>query len=126
VVSLNDKLGGGAVTLDAGSGSSFKFTGAGNLTVGNVSTTNGTLTLQTAGGSLKVRNGAQVLAQNGNVVLNDTNTKIGVITLDTNSSVTALAGVKSASAGNVIVAVGAVPKTGTNPLSTSGNITVAT
>lgn len=87
----------------------FKVTAANGLDVGNVQTTAGDISLIVNGGNLSVINGATVTANNGALILQNTNLS-GNINIGDNSTVQTLQ-----QGGQTTIAIGALPRKGTNP-----------
>lgn len=100
----------GNTTLFFGSDAAedFTLTTAGGLTVQDTTARNGDLSLTAGGGTLTIAGHVQAI--NGGIVINNTNATTGDILIDDNSIVET-SGKKG---DDVIIAIGAVPKKGTN------------
>jgi YVTN family beta-propeller protein len=100
----------GTLTIDnTVSGSSLNVLSSTGLTVGNVSSIAGAVNLQAANGTLNVISGDNVVANGGNLLLQNLNTSSGTIVVGANATVKASA--PTTAGGNVTIFVG----TGTVP-----------
>lgn len=100
-------------------------TTSGNLQVGNISAANGSTSLTANAGSLILTDGAQISANRGNVLLQNTSST-GTIVFRPFASVTAFSNTGVAGTGEVYVVIGSVPTSptpGTAPADMTLNIT---
>jgi hypothetical protein len=117
----------GIATLSGGTSQNYSFdVGSGNLTIGNISTLQGSIIITTGSGSgvLTVADGSTVQANEGNLTLQNNNVTGGSIVIGANSTLGALTASKSTGLGNVYIGLGAAPGTpdvGPNP----GNVTLS-
>jgi hypothetical protein len=103
----------GSLTLSGSAvGGSLQVSSSGDLTVGDVATSNGSLLLQ-AGSGLLVEPGATVSATNGNITLNSANPNTGSITIGAGANITASSA--TSKFGHVFIAVGIIPPVKINP-----------
>jgi hypothetical protein len=96
----------------AEAGGDFTLTSANALTVaGSVTTDDGSIALTGGGALLTIANDADVLANNGGIVIANINTANGAVLIDDNATV-----VTDGKGDDVIIAIGPPPKKGTNPI----------
>ncbi len=102
-----------SLTLGSSSaGTDLSVTASGNLTVGSIATLNGDITL-VANGALLVQPGKIIFANEGNLVLQNTNTASGTIVIGLNSELEAYTD-SNPNKGNVTIFIGTVAPTPTN------------
>jgi hypothetical protein len=111
----------GPVTLQSGAtaGKTFSLKTLGNLTVRDITTVKGEITIVTATGLLTVANSAHINAANAGLLINVTDTINGSILIDDNALVET-----SGKGKDVVIAIGAPPKKGVNETPPSANIIV--
>ncbi len=110
LVSVANSFAGSSVLENSTGGAGFTLHTAGSTTLNNITTTKGSITIVESSGALKTANGSQLSANNGALVLQNTNAA-GTIAIGDNSQVATLQ--KGSSVSIVIGAT--IPKTGTNP-----------
>lgn len=107
----------GAVSVDnSGAGSLFSVTATGNLTIGDVTAGNGSVSLVSTLGNVGVMAGSQVTAGNGDLLIQTNNATTGTVQIGQNAAVSAISPVPGQ--GNVRIFIGPAPKTpiaGTTP-----------
>ncbi len=103
-----------SLTLGTSSaGSDFSVTSSGALTVGTLATLNGDITLVANSGALNVQANKVIFANEGNLVLQNTDTTSGTITIGLNSELEAYTTGNPAK-GNVTIFIGTTTPTPTN------------
>gem|GEM_PF-993607 len=113
-VNINNGLIGPDSFVRGSAGGSFNVTAAGTVRVSDISTTKGSIKIVTTGGDLIVDAGSTVTANNGALTLNNTNVG-GQIQIGDGATVETQQKGK-----NTILAVGAIPSSGTNPITSDG------
>ncbi len=109
-VSLNNLFTGPSVLLDSTGGRSFTLHTAGSTTLNDISTTRGNITVVESAGALQVANGSLISANNGALILQNTD-NAGTISIGDNATVRTFENGRQVS----IVIGATVPRTGTNP-----------
>lgn len=97
-----------------------------SMTVGDVSTTNGSISFTAGGGTLTISSGSVVRADEGNLNIRNNDTTNGFILIDSGANIGAFTvGTPNASKGNVTITIGAPPATptaGSAPSNVTENI----
>jgi len=103
------------MSISGNSAGNFTATATGAVDIFNISTNNGSITVQTSSGTLTLN--GNLTAQAGNVNLVNTNTTSGKIVLGAGSSIETNAFSTVPSLGNVSIVIGKLPapKTNTSP-----------
>lgn len=112
----------GIISGSAVNGFTLGVTGSNGYTVGNISTSNGDISLLANGGWLTVNNGAVITANEGNLLIQNQNEATGNIWIGTNAQVGAFT-VGNPAKGTTEIVVGALP---TAPYSTSAKPSTVT
>lgn len=112
-VSLNAS---GGNTILGSAGKSFTVTSAGGLEIGSISTNSGSILVKNSSGSISVSNSAHLIANNGSITINALNSSASDVYIGANSIIETA----GANGGNVSIAIGALPRRGTNTLVPSG------
>ncbi len=115
-----------AGNISAGSG--LSFSAANGITIAQVVSSDitngsGNMIFTTNGGNIVVGNGSTLTNQGGTITLDNTNTTTGIISFGSNVTLSATDGGAPSGANAIIVAIGAIPTSGTNTTSPA-NVTV--
>ncbi len=119
----------GSITMAAASvlnaNLSVSLTSETGLYVNSIAVASGTMSLITAAGILDVTNGSTLYAGNGALILNNTNSTGGSITIGSNVSIDGYSGSAPSNNNEIILAIGSIP---TSPQNTTqpANVTVNT
>ena len=119
----------GSITMAAASvlnaNLSVSLTSETGLYVNSIAVASGTMSLVTAAGILDVTDGSTLYAGNGPLILNNTNTTGGSITIGSNVNIDGYSGSAPSNNNEIILAIGSIPTTPQNTTQPA-NVTVNT
>jgi hypothetical protein len=100
-------------------GGFFIIQSNGDVSVGNVTSGQGLLSITSGTGTLLVRSNAVITANEGNIALQNSDASSGIISVGAGANLTAKTGTTNGFLGNVLIYLGAIAQAGNNHLNTN-------